>query len=92
MTVPTSTGSMSANVSISSQGELPTLLTGAIDWGDSQPIMQVNLTEATQPGATGAVWRSFHHKYLKSGHFSVLLTLENPISSVRLTSSVSLYS
>nr|XP_045617521.1 uncharacterized protein LOC123770009 [Procambarus clarkii] len=81
-------GTIIANISIISQGELPTLLMGSIDWGDGQPNSVVNLTDITQPGSKGHVDRSYSHNYTRNGNFMVLLSLANPISNTQLSSSV----
>ncbi|KAG7154292.1 putative Polycystic kidney disease protein 1-like 1, partial [Homarus americanus] len=87
--IVTPPGTASAAIDVSSEGELPTLLTGTITWGDGLPDTDVNLTQFTQPGAVGIIAESYSHNYTDNGKFSVQLSIGNPISNVQVTGSVS---
>lgn len=77
-------------MSVVAADELPTLATGFITWGDSEPDTPFDLTQDTPQGATGSVSLTFAHVYASSGSYQVTLQVANPVSRVNVTKTVCL--
>ncbi|XP_069982225.1 uncharacterized protein [Penaeus vannamei] len=78
-------GNAIVNMSVVAADELPTLATGFITWGDSEPDTPFDLTQDTPQGATGSVSLTFAHVYASSGSYQVTLQVANPVSRVNVT-------
>ncbi|XP_042867751.1 uncharacterized protein LOC122250429 [Penaeus japonicus] len=78
-------GDASINVSVVAAGELPTLVSGSITWGDNEPDTPFDLTQDTPQRATGSVSLTFAHVYATSGSYQVTVQMANPVSRVNVT-------
>ncbi|MPC09664.1 Polycystic kidney disease protein 1-like 2 [Portunus trituberculatus] len=76
------TGDVGLALSLTSDGELPTLITGTITWGQGQGSKEVDFSQQTAPGSSGNVTRTFLHSYLEAGVFQVEVVIGNAISSI----------
>lgn len=74
-------------LNLTSDGELPTLVTGTITWGQGQ-VSEVNFSEQTAPGSLGNMSATIKHSYPSAGFFPVEVVLGNPVSSIALKSQV----
>lgn len=73
--------------------ELPTNLTGFLDWGDvssnAQARFALDLTSQTTPGALGPANLRLGYAYGQAGEYEVTLSLCNYVSCANLTQTVS---
>ncbi|XP_050737159.1 uncharacterized protein LOC127008802 [Eriocheir sinensis] len=82
-------GDVTMTLNLTSDGELPTLVTGTITWGQGQASKEIDFSEQTAPGSLRNMSEIIKYSYPSAGFFPVEVVLGNPISSITLKSQAS---
>ncbi|XP_064091608.1 uncharacterized protein LOC135205174 [Macrobrachium nipponense] len=81
-------GEALVTIHLNSTAELPTGVTGTVDWGDGDPVTLVDWKNVTAPGRTGEVSEDFIHVYTREGNYTVTFMAGNEVSKANVTGMV----
>ncbi|XP_068225345.1 uncharacterized protein [Palaemon carinicauda] len=82
------TGEALVTIQLNSTVELPTRVTGSVDWGDGDPVTPIDWKNLTLPGKSGVVSEDFVHLYTTEGNYTITFMAENEVSRANVTGMV----